>query len=221
MLRINLLPREVLEKRRYEKWYRWVFFLFIGLLAIVLLFYAYLLLAAQAKYGDLQQLTEQSSKLKAQADAFGIFEQKEQDLAKREAVAQIALAGRVNMGQIANEVSLVLPDEVWLNTMTLSQTDGLDILGYTPQSASQSMDVGYKSVAKTLVRLNELPDLADVWLKSAANAQFTGYAVNATLGTPNPVNTVQFEASAKIVRAAASAPTTSSSVPAPPSSGSK
>jgi Tfp pilus assembly protein PilN len=175
MVRINLLPKEVLEKRRYEKWYSYIFIVFAALLAIIVIVYGYFWFSGAQKNADLQLLQEQSQKLQAQADAFGIFEQKEQDLVKRQATAVTALAGRVNMGRLSEEVSLVLPDEVWLQTMDIDQTDGLNIVGYTPYSSSHSMDVSYKSVAKTLVRLNELDDIYDVWLTSATYAQYTGF----------------------------------------------
>jgi hypothetical protein len=105
-----------------------------------------------------------------------VFEQKEQDLVKRQAVATNALAGRINLGRVAEEVSLVLPDETWLQTMGISQLDGLTLTAYTPYSSSHSMDVSYKSVAKTMVRLNELEDVSDVWLTNAANAEYSGFA---------------------------------------------
>jgi hypothetical protein len=53
--------------------------------------------------------------------------------------------------------------------MGISQTDGLTVVGYTPRTSSHSMEVSYKSVAKTLVRLNELEAISDVWLTSAVN----------------------------------------------------
>ena len=102
------------------------------------------------------------------------------------------------MGRVAEEVSLVLPDEVWLQQMTLSEVDGLGLTAYTPHSASQSMDVGYKSVAKTLVRLNELPTIHDVWLTTATNAEFGGFTV-ATGSTAVPAPTVTFQLAAKVI----------------------
>ena len=188
MVRINLLPPEVLEKRRFEKWYGVVFLVFAVLLGIILLVYGYFWLGGAQKNGDLQLLQEQSSKLQEQADAFGIFEQKEADLAKRQAVATTALANRVSMGRVGEEVSLVLPDEVWLQQLSISEVDGLTVTGYTPYSSSHSMDVSYKSVAKTMVRLNELDDVSDVWLTNAANAEFTGFVpVVGTTFLPAPI----------------------------------
>jgi Tfp pilus assembly protein PilN len=155
--------------------------------------YGYLWFSGAQKNANLQLLQEQSQKLQAQADAFGIFEQKEQDLVARQAKATTALAGRINMGRVSEEVSLVLPDEVWLQTMGIAPVEGhdeLSVTGYTPYSSSHSMDVSYKSVAKTLVRLNELNDVSDVWLTSAVNAEYTGFApVTGVTALPAPVVT--------------------------------
>ena len=43
---------------------------------------------------------------------------------KRQAVATTALANRVSMGRVGEEVSLVLPDEVWLQQLSISEVDG-------------------------------------------------------------------------------------------------
>lgn len=199
MVRINLLPREVLERRRYEKWYVYIVFGFAVLLAVVLLVWAMLWFTTQTKEADLQLLQEQAQKLQVQADAFGVFEKKEQDFLARQAIADSALKDRINVGRVAEEVSLVLPDEVWLQQMSIGQEEGLLFTAFTPYSASQSMDVGYKSVAKTLVRLNELPTVQDVWLTSATNADFTGF-VAGTGTTPSlPAPTVTFQLAAKVL----------------------
>jgi Tfp pilus assembly protein PilN len=197
MVRINLLPKEILERRRYEKWYPYVLIFFAAMLALVAIVYGYFWLSGAQKNADLQLLQEQSQKLQAQADAFGVFEQKEQDLVKRQTIATNALAGRLNMGRVAEEVSLVLPDEVWLQQMGISQADGLTVSGNTPYSSSHSMDVSYKSVAKTLVRLNELDDVTDVWLTTAANAEFSSFAPVAGV-TPLPASVVAFSVKGKV-----------------------
>ena len=197
MLRINLLPKEVLERRRYEKWYSYVLIGFAALLALVGILYGYFWLSGAQKNADLQLLQEQSQKLQAQADAFAIFEQKEQDLVTRQAVATNALASRIDMGRVSEEVSLVLPDEIWLQNMVISQLEGLSVAGFTPYSSSHSMDVSYKSVAKTLVRLNELKDVTDVWLTAAVNADFTGFAP-VTGVSPLPAPVVNFTIKGKV-----------------------
>jgi Tfp pilus assembly protein PilN len=210
MFRINLLPKEVLERRRYEGWYRWVFIIAIGLIAIILMVYVLLLLYVGAKNGDLQGIKEQSTQYANSAAKLQVFQDKENELAARQKVAQDALAGRINVGQVANDISLVLPDEVWLDVLSISEDQGVVLSANTPRTSGETVDVSYKSVAKTLVRLNELPQLYDVWLNSAANAEWSQWAVGASGDPTNALalKVVAFQASGKLVRPGASATAT-------------
>jgi len=215
MFRINLLPKEVLERRRYEGWYRWIFILAVGMILIILAVALLLWFDVRSKQDQLQAVLDQSKQYAAQAEQLSIFQNKEEQLQKRETVAQAALAGRVNVGQLANDVSLVLPDEIWLDLLTINQDTGLTLSGNTPRSAGESDDVAYKSVAKMLVRLNELPQLYDVWLNSAANATWGQWASTASASSsqsnPLAAKVVAFQASGKIVRPAESASSSGSS----------
>jgi Tfp pilus assembly protein PilN len=205
MFKINLLPKEVLERRRYEDWYPRVFLIAAVALAVVVAFYAFFWIKAKSMDDELQSIKEQSKLYESSAEKLSIFQNKETQLQQRETVALGALAGRVNVGEVANDVSLVLPDEVWLESLTINQDTGLVISANTPRTAGQSTDVAYKSVAKTLVRLSELPELFDVWLSSAANAQWSKWVAKAGTETSitRPVNVVTFDASGKVLRAAA------------------
>jgi Tfp pilus assembly protein PilN len=209
MFKINLLPKEVLEKRRYEDWYPRVFLIAAVALVLVIALYALFAFQANSMRGELQSIREDSQQYQQTAEKLSIFEKKETQLKQREIVAQAALAGRVNVGEVANDISLVLPDEVWLESLTINQDTGLILAGNTPRSAGQSTDVAYKSVAKALVRLSELPGLYDVWLDSAANVQWSKWAATGGTSTSSGtgtgtgtgnVNVVTFEASGKVVR---------------------
>lgn len=201
MLRINLLPPEVLERRRWEKWYQYVFFGFFVLLVLGLLVAAWLWLMTQTKQDELQGLRQQSQKYQQQAAAFSVFEKKQQELAEREAMVAVALAGRVNMGRLADDISLILPEEVWLEQLSVGQETGLELDGYTPLSSSRSSDVGYKSVAKTLVRLDSLKDLEEVWLAAASSTEFGGWQVDSPSLVPTTsADVVRFQVSGKVKR---------------------
>lgn len=216
MFKINLLPKEVLERRRYEDWYPRVFLIAAVALLMVIALYALFAFQANAMRGELQSSRDVSEGYRQSAEKLSIFQKKETQLQERVVVAQAALAGRVNVGEVANDISLVLPDEVWLESLTIHQDTGLVLAGNTPRSAGQSTDVAYKSVAKTLVRLSELPGLYDVWLDSAANAQWSKWALAAdaapgggTAAAELGVNVVTFEASGKVVRPPGAASATS------------
>lgn len=222
MFRINLLPKEVLERRRYEGWYRWVFIGAIGLIAIAVAVYLLLAIVIVPSNAErLQTIQESANQQRTLAEQLSIFENKEQELQTRQTIAQTALAGRVNVGQVAEDISLVLPDEVWLDLLTINENTGIVLTANTPRNAGESSDVAYKSVAKTLVRLNELPELYDVWLTTAVNGQWGQWAPT-TVGdsSPLPVPVVTFGATTKVVKpgsptaAAGSAATSSTPTPA-------
>jgi len=201
MFRINLLPKEVLERRRYEGWYRWVGIGAIALILLILVVYVGLVIEAKSQSDNLQTIQESANSQRVLAEQLAIFQNKETELQTRQTVAQMALAGRVNVGQVAEDVSLVLPDEVWLDLLTINESTGIVMTAQTPRNSGESNDVAYKSVAKTLVRLNELPELYDVWLTTAVNGQWAQWAPTSTNDGSNvPANVVTFGTTTKIVR---------------------
>ncbi len=198
MLRINLLPREVLDRQRFEGWYRYVFIISIGLVLIVLMSAAGLYVLVQQKSDELQNARDLAQQYAEQGKAFDVFEKKEKEFTDRQAIAQTALSDRMNLGKIAEEVSLVLPDEVWLDSLSLDEKAGLTFGGNTPRSRNEGMNQSYKSVAKTLVRLNALPEVTDVWLSNAQNGSWGSWDAASNITTPTTV--VQFTTAAKIVK---------------------
>lgn len=198
-LRVNLLPPEVLERRRLEKWYQYIFFGFFALLVLALLIAAWLWILSESKQEELQGLYDQSAQYKKQAAAYSVFEKKQDELAEREQVVNKALAGRVNMGRLADDISLILPDEVWLAQLMVGQDTGLSLDGFTPLSTSHATNRGYKSVAKTLVRLDSLGDLEDVWLTAASSTTFGDWQVDDDSDVPTTtVDVVRFQVSGKV-----------------------
>ncbi len=208
MVRINLLPAEIIERRRYERFYP---YLFIGGaigLAVIVVMWLGLQLYVSQRNDQLQQTQETVNSLTAQAQALAIFEQQRQQLAQRQSIATQALAGRIDMGRILEEVSLVLPDKVWLTHIGLDENSGALFDAVSPNSAEPDVTDGYKSVAATLVRLNSLADLYDVWLTAASSG------LSEVQGSDSGEQTVIFGATSKIVKPVA--PTADSAVPAPP-----
>jgi Tfp pilus assembly protein PilN len=215
MFKINLLPKEVLERRRYEDWYPRIFAVAVVLLVIVAGLYVLLMFDVNSKRNDLQSIQEQTKRYSTTAEELSIFRNKEQQLQQRETIAQSALAGRANVGQVANDISLVLPDEVWLDNLVINEKTGVVVTANTPRTSGESNDVAYKSVAKTLVRLSELSELSDVWLTSANNAVWNTWATapasTDTSGAPQSVNVVSFIASGKVVVPGGSSPSATGS----------
>jgi Tfp pilus assembly protein PilN len=168
MIRINLLPVEILEQRKFE---RRIIYVIIGAIIVFVALaalYAFTAFQVSSRNAELQQSLETASQLRAQADAFAVFEEKESALSARIAVANLALANRVEWGRIMNEISLVLPSDVWLDTLTGDQEAGVQMTANVVDPQDDVPDLGQAAVAKTLIRLAQLELLKDVWLETSA-----------------------------------------------------
>lgn len=174
MTRINLLPPEIIEKRKFEGRITYVILGGIGVALLLVALYSFAAWQVKNKNGVLDQNQALATQLRAQANAYEIFQQKEDLLQQQLDVASTALAARIDWGRIANELSLVMPSDVWLIHVQGSEENGLEIVGYAVDSDTDVPDVGHKAVAKTLVRLADLELLDDVWLTSSQKTELEG-----------------------------------------------
>lgn len=204
MTRINLLPPEILEKRRGERRVVYIVFGLLGMIALLGAVWLFLTIQVQSRESEKASKEQQAANLRVQAEHFKIFEDKQNDLRAREAVADTALANRVNWSKLFTELSLVLPADVWLENMSADQAQGLTLAGWATDSDTDSPDVGHKAVAKVLVRLNDIRELSNVWLTSSRKAAF------------RQQDAISWTVSAS-VKGSASEPTAAAPVPGPPS----
>lgn len=172
MTRINLLPPEIRERRKAEKRMGWVAFAAVVAGVVLLGAYAYGYLGVQSRQNELALIQQQVSATQAQADQLKIFEERASELQTRKETAALALAGCQDWARLFNEMSLVLPTDVWVESMAADQTTGLQVAGYALDSATDEPDLGHKVMAKTLVRLAELEQLQDVWLTSSVKDEY-------------------------------------------------
>jgi Tfp pilus assembly protein PilN len=83
-----------------------------------------------------------------------------------------ALAGRRDWARLFDELSLVLPSDLWAEAMFSSETDGITIQGWAIDAPNDTPDAGHKSIAKMLVRLADLEQLQDVWLTNSVKTLY-------------------------------------------------
>ncbi|MDP2182442.1 MAG: hypothetical protein Q8K99_07720 [Actinomycetota bacterium] len=207
MIRINLLPREIIEKRKFE---RLITFVALGGLVVFLVVAAVWGVMAWQVAGRnslLQAEQDTAVTLRNSAEALKVFEDKEGALESRLSIAREALAKRADWGRIVNEFSLVLPSDVWLDSLSGDEESGLTIDCSALDSVTDVPDFGHKAVAKTLVRLADLELVDEVWLVSSTKSAYED--------TEDYV--ITFSITTGVVRPAAPDTTTNSSEPAPPS----
>lgn len=172
MMRINLLPPEILERRKAEKRFGLVG-VGVGLvLAVLAVVYGFAFMQVQGKQDELALVQQQVQTTRAQADQLAIFEERASELQARRDTADLALTNREDWNRLFENVSLVLPSDIWIQTMSAGEDKGVQIAGYAVDSESDTPDIGHKSIAKMLVRLADLDQLQDVWLTNSAKIEY-------------------------------------------------
>ena len=210
MVQINLLPRGILEKRKYENLIGYVILIGVALVLVVGVAIGGLMWVVGTRNARLQQALESSQNMQEQAEAYKIFEEKEETLSDREDLAAEALAKRIDWGRMTNELSLVLPSDVWLYRLEAG-LESLEVYGYAIDSPTDIPDVGHKSLAKMLIRLADLEQVTDVWLSKAEKGIYSG---DADIVAENIV--IDFLATAVVIVPESLESEEQASVPAPP-----
>jgi len=172
MMRINLLPPETLDRRRAEKRIGYVALAAIGIAILLAGVWGFAFMQLQNKEDELALVEQEVQTAQAQAAQLAVFEERAADLEARRAIVLQAFAGRRDWARLFDELSLVMPEDVWALSMIAGEAEGLTITGYAVDTPDDSPDVGHKSIAKTLVRLADLDQLSDVWLTSSQKVLF-------------------------------------------------
>jgi hypothetical protein len=121
---------------------------------------------------------------------------------------QSVYAGRTLVADILDSISLVTPEDVWFQSVSLGLPDPVATSkGGKPVSASDSVEpgslsiqgdtYGFEGVARMLVRLQLIPTLAEVSLLSAgeplgqvdSSLGVRGFTINAAVINDQPADT--------------------------------
>lgn len=167
MMRVNLLPPEILERRRAEKRIGWVAFAAVGIAVVLALVWGFSSYRVQSKSDELAAIQQQVQAANAEAAQLAIFEQRATELQARKATVAAALGGRYDFPRLWEEISLVLPTDAWIQSLNSGEASGISMSGYVVGAPDDSPEAGHKALAKTLVRLADLDELYDVWTSSS------------------------------------------------------
>ncbi len=193
MRAVNLLPRQQVEQTR-ERPNALVLLAAIGGGAVLLALVAGTLVANRSVDRQKQALASARAvlavtpdhQLSAQTQSFRqqVLTQREQ----RSLALASALGKRVSWDRVLRRFALVLPDDVWLNSLTANvPLDPESTLTATttsstlPAAATELTIQGYTysqaSVARLLERLSVVPDFTDVQLKSSQSTTVSNQKV--------------------------------------------
>jgi Tfp pilus assembly protein PilN len=198
---INLLPPEIREKRAAERRILVMIASGVAVLMVLLGVYVFLGILVGQEQGILASLENQNARTEQAIKEYQVFETQRLEVETKKKTVSDAIKGEIPWFKLLNELSLVIPSDVWLTGFTGHEVDGVQIQAQAVDSASDSPDGGHKPVAKWMVRLSEIPMLTEIWLASSAKGEGTVlFATTAKVRSP---------ASPPSVTAPPSAPSTS------------
>lgn len=220
-IRVNLLPKEILEKRKVE---RLLTLMILGVLVVAVLMvsiYGLNFVRIMREQTKLDMLKADNEQYQREITKIEDFEKNKMLVEERERLVNSAIAGKYSWSRLLNNISLIVPNEVWLSEMKADKTGALTFSGSALADKSMAR-MGQKAVAKWLVHLSEMDDISDVWLASSAKSTgpadaSAGPAAPETADTTDAPEYMQFQTTAKIKSLQVGSP----GAPAPPGTGGK
>jgi Tfp pilus assembly protein PilN len=179
VIRINLIPPEILQNRKDERRWKWMAVSGGVAVAVLVMFWAFMALQVTASTAEVDSIAQEVTGLETQAAQFQVFQRVESDLKVRQNAVVAAKMGAVDWARMLYELGLVIPRDIYLTSFTGSDAgaggaSSVSLAGQAVDKLNDSPDNGYKSVAKMLVRLAELDQLDSVWLSNTSIGAETG-----------------------------------------------
>jgi Tfp pilus assembly protein PilN len=183
---VNLLPKDDAQRSKKQQNIpalvsSALIVLFTGLIGVL---YFSAKSEAQAKDMELQDVKAELALLPTPSDiaaASAGTERLRAEHAARLAALSTALTHRVSWDRVLREISLVLPEDVWLRDMAAVSpaTPGgavpANVVGAPPEGFTiNGYTYSHDAVARLLSRLAVIPDLQNVWLERSARADLGG-----------------------------------------------
>lgn len=168
-ININLLPAEIIEKRKAEKVISAMIIGAASIFGVVVLvfFYAFRLVGIEAD--TLYDLKVENARYETEIAKIADFESNQIFVEERLALVNGIASKKYSYSKWLNNVSLLIPNEVWLDSIKIAKDGNVNFSG-TAIAGVDSRQLGQKTVAKWLVRLSELDDMTNVWLESSSKS---------------------------------------------------
>lgn len=177
MRAVNLLPRD--EQPRSFEARRGVVFAGAGGTALVTVAFAMLLIAAGGTISQNQQTRDQLRVELASVPKPAIEHPDVQidaalaaEKSRRVSALSAALGGRIAWDRVLRQISQVLPEDVWLTTLSTSGSDAAPAAGapaVVPGIVLNGSTYSQDGVARFLARIAVLPTLSNVRLQTSAS----------------------------------------------------
>ncbi|MBE0447741.1 MAG: hypothetical protein IBX64_06535 [Actinobacteria bacterium] len=192
MVRINLLPREIQEKRKAERFLAMAFGGVIIVAVCLCSIHAFNVWRIRTAEEDLNKLKAQVAKMNTAIQALKVYEARVEEVERKKMIVAKALEDRVIWSRMLEEVMVVTPNDVALEKLE-GDPEKVTFTGLI-EDPSDTPDKGHKQVARWLVRLSELKLQPKTWLTSSEKQE----QVQGEEGVVKPkaiafINTMEFK----------------------------
>ncbi len=165
-ININLLPREIQDKRSGEKVIVFALLALVGFAGILAALYMFNSWQIQTSESQVAMLQDQTARMNTTIDGLRVYERRLQEIQRRKQVMEKAVAGQILWSKVLEEIMIATPNDVSLATLN-GNAQGITFDGYIADP-QDNPDQGHKPVAKWLLRLADMKPQPDVWLSSTA-----------------------------------------------------
>jgi Tfp pilus assembly protein PilN len=211
--RINLVPPS--ERARTTTNFGMLVFVAVAVVVVFGLGLGYYMLSNSLgdRKDQLTTVQNETQTLQVQVASLKRYGELDTERKQVEQVVQSAYASRTPVADILDKLSLVLPDNVWLNSLDLTLQDpGAAAAKQGTSSGGSSIEMsgntyGFQDIAQLLVRLQLMQSLSDISLSSAGapvgsvdtTKDVKGFSIQGTVvntqpeTAPLPVSQVEVE----------------------------
>lgn len=176
MTRIDLIPPEVVEKHRSRRIIMIMVIIFAAVFWIALM--VYLIAMSQNIMAEkrLEIIKNENVKVQGYAQKLKPYQDRKKALDERQAIIDKMTADQVQWSNILNDISMVVPNDIWLKDVKMDLAEILAAKDSTSAAAKTAPKppitiVGYAfnhaAIARWLVHLNEINQFRGVWLDYA------------------------------------------------------
>lgn len=165
MIKINLLPREIRERRKAERLVPLMIFGLFTLACSLCALYAFNVWRISTAESQVAILSNQTQVMNDCVQTLIVYEQRLQEVQKKKQIAEKVVEGRILWSKILEELMVKTPRDVTLTSLS-GNAEGITFSG-TALNQKDQLYSGHKPVARWLIELSEMKYQPYVWLGSS------------------------------------------------------
>jgi Tfp pilus assembly protein PilN len=209
MTRIDLIPPELVEKHKAKRIMSYIAMgsgvIFVVLIIVYLATLGQVILASSR----VKQIKAEDQRVQAYVTNLKPYNARKTVLDDRTKIVQTILTSQVLWSGVLNDISMVVPNDVWLKTVKMDITQYVNPKSGTGKTAADTPPItitgdaaDHAAVARWLVHLGEINSFRSVWLDYATEQQITTGSVTTPGATGNggTMKVIEFQTTVKLAQ---------------------